>query len=512
MDTRSILSAQESLYNSSFLSFVSFYESAEDITKPLKAYHPHSYPKSFFNVDTVEQIENTTTIDYKELFSTVNIMSIRDVDAWIQKMNKNMQQPHKAQSLTTLFGCALLYFVLFGMMNGCLGILLPLFSTIYGENEANIIILPFLILSFLLIPATTWIFKKLNVDTYLAVSLGSCVFTIGMSILSLWTYDYYANIASMVIMGIGTSMMILPTTRTLNTWFDRHICLAQSMLWVGAGMGSLIVPHTFHYFVFAFNLKVGFSYLVVLSSSIFFIASFCCVDNYDYLLKESLIERKNELTCDEDQPSCLIEIKQISFILIIITTLVLENATSFVRLNNEITFLSYGLQYNMMDDYYAAMNFANIFGAIVFGILTDIGINTNFLQGIVLIAVGIVTILMWVPGFEGESLKLIIAVIIQGFLFSGICTLNSISVNLKVKTSQFDKKFSFLYMVQSFGCLPVFKVLEMQSGKGNKYLFICLSAILVTASLLSFATYAFEIVENNKEEAKKEEIIDLYSS
>ena len=512
MDTRSIFPTQDSFHNHSFLSFVNCYENDADISKPVKAFIPCRYPNTFLSTESLtKEITNTEIVDYDNLLKAVDTMNAKEVDKWIKMTKKNIQTPHKLQSLVTLFGCVLIYFVIFGMMNGCLSILKPLLSTIHGDFKADTIVFPYLILSFLLISATNKIFEKLNIDTYLAVLLGSFYYTIGLIVFSLLTYNYYANVIAMVFMGLGASMLLLPTTKTVNTWFDKHISLAQSMLWLGANTGTLIMPYTLKSLIFNFNLKIASNYLVLLCSFLFFIAGFCCVDNFDYLIREKLLKRQSYLNKNKQKNSTSKKVNQISFALMILTTTIIENLNSCFRINIVYLFMSYGINFFSVNDYYASMNCSGIFGALIVGILADIGFEINLLQSIFLLLTGLTTILIWVPGFHGTSLKMKIAVVLQGFLFSGVCTSNSLGINLKIRSNNFNQKFSLLCMIQSLGCLPLFEILQMQSNKSNKYYFICMSALLISTSLLSFTTYALRKIRRKEVKVEQKKFQNIYT-
>ncbi|KAL6941127.1 hypothetical protein ACO0OL_000245 [Hanseniaspora opuntiae] len=410
MDTASILAAQESLHNNSFISVSTFYESDEDITKPKKAYTRGPYGQhNLHSRDLSVMCDDSSAIDYNKLSATVEIMNKHDVEMYIQVVENQPGRQPKYQSYVTLFGCFLIYFTVFGVMNGCFSTLKPLLSFIHGDLQGNIIVFSNIVSTFVLIPITTKIFEMFNVDTHFAVSLGSFAYTIGLILLAVFTYDYYGNIIAMVFMGIGASMLLLPTVRSLNTWFDKHICLAQSSLCVGSSLGSFLISNSFKYFLFEFNLKVAFNYLAVICASLLFVAGCCCVDNMQYLIKEKLVKRQNHICSDHEISSSTRHTKKISFVLITIVTVIIENLSSYFKVNIEAIFLSNGLTFTSIDDYHASLSYSNIFGAILVGLLTDFGVSINLLQGLLLLLMGIIMTLLWVPGFKGISVKMNIA-------------------------------------------------------------------------------------------------------
>lgn len=502
MDTASILAAQESLHNNSFISVSTFYESDEDITKPKKAYTRGPYGQhNLHSRDLSVMCDDSSAIDYNQLSATVEIMNKHDVEMYIQVVENQSGRKPKYQSYVTLFGCFLIYFTVFGVMNGCFSTLKPLLSFIHGDLQGNIIVFSNIVSTFVLIPITTKIFEMFNVDTHFAVSLGSFAYTIGLILLAVFTYDYYANIIAMVFMGIGASMLLLPTVRSLNTWFDKHICLAQSSLCVGSSLGSFLISNSFKYFLFEFNLKTAFNYLAVICASLLFVAGCCCVDNMQYLIKEKLDKRQNHICSDHEISSSTRQTKKISFVLITIVTVIIENLSSYFKVNIEAIFLSNGLTFTSIDDYHASLSYSNIFGAILVGLLTDFGVSINLLQGLLLLLMGIIMTLLWVPGFKGISVKMNIAVAIQGFLFSAICTTNSLGVITKFKNDHFIEKCSLVYMFQGIGCLPFILLLDFFSVRSNKCLFICISTMLLLASVLSFGSYSVDVADAiNKDE------------
>lgn len=497
MDTASILAAQESLHNDSFISVITFYESDKEITRPKKVYTRGPYGQhNLLSRDLSIMCDDSSAIDYNKLSTTVEIMNKHDVEKYIKVVENQPGKQSKYQSYVTLFGCFLIYFTVFGVMNGCFSILKPLLSFIHGDLQGKIIVFSNIVSSFVLIPIATKIFESFDVDTHFAVFLGSFAYTIGLILLAVFTYDYHANIIAMVFMGIGASMLLLPSIRSLNTWFDRHICLAQSTLCVGSSLGSFLISNSFKYFLFEFNLKIAFNYLIVLCVTLLFIAGCCCVDNMQYLIKEKLFKRQNHICSDHEINASTKHTRKMSFVLIIIITAIIENLSSYFKVNIESIFLSTGLTFTTIDDYHASINYSSIFGALLVGIITDFGVPINLLQGLLLLLMGIIMTLLWIPDFNGISVKMNIAVAIQGFLFSAICTTNSLGVIMKFKCDHFTKRCSLVYMFQGIGCLPLIILLDMFSIRSNKCLFICISAMLLLSSVLSFGSYSTDIADS----------------
>lgn len=498
MDTASILSGQKSLYNDSFISIDSIYESDKNIKRPKKVYTKGPYGQGRLNSKNSSiMCDEFSVIDYYKLSTPVEIMNTHDAKKHIKVVEDQPKKQHRYQSYVTLFGCVLIYFTVFGVMNGCLSTLKPLLSFIHGDLQGNIIVFSNIVSTFVLTPITTKIFEMFDVDTHFAISLGSFAYTMGLIMLTLFTYDYYANISAMIFMGIGASMLLLPSTRALNTWFDRHICLAQSTLCISSSIGSFLISSSFKYILFEFDLKIAFNYLVVLCASFLFIAGCCYAENMEYLLKEKLVKRQNYMCSNKEINLSTKHTKKLSFVLVVIVTVIIENLFSFFKVNIESIFLSNGLAFASIDHYHASISYSNIFGAILVGILTDFKVPIDLLQGLFLLLMGIIMTLLWIPGFKGISEKMNIAVAIQGFLFGCICTTNSLGIIKKFKDDYFIERCSLVYMFQGIGCLPLVTFLDMISFRRNKCFFICMSAMLLVTSLLSFGSYSADANRKN---------------
>lgn len=508
MDNSSILAAQESLYNDSFVSVISFYESDEDITKPKKAYTRGPYgQRNIPSKDISIMCEDSSVIDYNKLSSNIKIMNKKDVEKYLKVIENKTETHSKYQSYVTLFGCCLIYFTIFGVMNGCFSTLKPLLSFIYSDFQGDVIIFSNIILTFVLIPVTTKLFKMFDIDTHFAVTLGSFVYTIGLAMLALFTYDYYANVISMAFMGIGASMLMLPSIRTINTWFNRNLCLALSFLCVASTLGSFLISLSFKYFVNNFNLKIAYNYLAVLCASLLFIAGCCCIDNMQYLIKEKLLLRQSHICSDNKINASKKLSKKLSFVLVTIITVIIENFCIYFKVNIESIFLSNGLNFTSVDDYYASMGYTSIFGALAVVLLTNFGFSVNLLQGLLLLLMGIITTSLWIPGSQETSIKMNIAVAIQGFLLSAICTTNTLGVIIRLKEEHFNKKFSLVFMVQGIGCLPLARLLDVSLSRSNKCLSICTSTMLLLTSVLSFGSYLIDVADAIKEEENVKSVL-----
>ena len=533
-------------------SILSFYSSISDetnqtnITKPKKAFikHDYSLPNNYYrtSIQLEDQVYSddpkdmnlllleeclSLKSDSTDIFQCIKKLSSEEVEVWKDNLGPIYPEFKSAHSLTCLWGSFCIAFVIYGTMNGCLSSLQHALTKFHEAETLNLVFVLYFTLSFALMPLCECFFDKFQILSAESIPIGSLIFASGLLVLSLKCYETTGLfIAISGLMALGTSILASPAMSSAGSWFNVHLGKAQSSITVGGGIGAIVMPYIFTSIENKSGISNACFFLFLLCTFFLTMAIFFVKDNHKYLIEQELTKREvvllqqsNSIYCSDNKKAtslqkAIIKVKnilqkygltQVSFILVMLSAAIAENCIGFLQLNIE-TILSFtGVKEANIKNYYAIMNTSGVIGRLAFGIFADYLISANILQSVALITSVLVTTFLWIPNLLNSGTILIIVLLIQGVIFNGIYSITALCISKVSKKEDFAKRFSLLYMIESFACFPIFQFLAHQLKNSLVLSFKTVNIFLIIAAVLSILVQLSHSIEQsiNKNKNKK---------
>ncbi|OBA28396.1 MFS general substrate transporter [Hanseniaspora valbyensis NRRL Y-1626] len=525
-------------------SILSFYSSISDetnqtnITKPKKAFIKHDYSLPNNHYRTSIQLEDqvysddpkdmnlllleeclSLKSDSTDIFHCIKKLSSEEVKVWKDSLGSIYPEFKSAHSLTSLWGSFCIAFVIYGTMNGCLSSLQHALARFHEAETLNLVFVLYFTLSFALMPLCECFFDKFHILSAESIPIGSSIFASGLLVLSLKCYETTGLfIAIPGLMALGTSILASPAMSSAGSWFNVHLGKAQSSITVGGGIGAIVMPYIFTSIANKSGISNACFFLFLLCTFFLTMAIFFVKDNHKFLIEQELTKREAVLLQQNNTKNhysgnkkAIIKVKnifqkygltQVSFILVMLSAAIAENCIGFLQLNIE-TILSFtGVKEANIKNYYAIMNTSGVIGRLAFGIFADYLISANILQSVGLITSVLVTTFLWIPNLLNSGTILIIVLLIQGVIFNGIYSITALCISKVSKKEDFAKRFSLLYMIESFACFPIFQFLAHQLKNSLVLSFKTINIFLIIAAVLSILVQLSYSIEQSIKKKK----------
>ncbi|XBW38471.1 hypothetical protein QEN19_004061 [Hanseniaspora menglaensis] len=443
-----------------------------------------------------------------DIIAYIKKLSEKDKNIWRQKLGNIYPEFSDKFAVTSLIGSFCVSFVIYGTMNGLLGSLRHLLERYHNNSTLNLVFIIYFTLSFSLMPLCDFCNTKFKIRTSEIVPIGALVFAFGLLCLSCnWSKSYGLFISISVIMSTGTSILASPIMASVGTWYQIHLGKAQSTVTVGGGIGTIVMPYIFSSIAETQGIFNACLFLLLLCLIFLTIAVFLIKDNHKYIIAQELCN--NDIDSIDDSSKYIYNynlksseqiaalwkkikeelnkygILQSSFVLVVISSAIAENSVGYVQLNIEEILSLTNIEQHLIKKYFAIMNSSGVVGRIIFGVLADLIISPNILQTIGLVLSILTTSYLWIPDLFQSGTKLKVILVIQGFIFNGIYSITAACVSRVSEKKDFSKRFSVLYMVESFVCLPLFKLLAHKLKKGLMFSFQTINAFLIVAAVTS---------------------------